>query len=242
MQPDFVVEITDPSRDDFPRLSTSAKVMPGQDFPFQGREERLGGGIVETRPDPSHRLGKLQSLAQPGEVLSGIGRAAVGVEDRPRRLSPPRVATAILIACLRDSFPGGSTGRTAQQPPGEQVKDCGEVELSLLGRDLGDVAAPFQVRPGRGEITLQQVRELWPRPLILPGQSLPPLLYPPSRPWRCIDSATVFSFTAIRLAQFRVDPRRAIGAFRGLERRRHFLVELGPPPLSRAWAAGPCHL
>jgi hypothetical protein len=40
----------------------------------------------------------------------------------------------------------------AEQPAGEQIFDCGQVELALVGDDLGDVAAPQHVRRDRGEV------------------------------------------------------------------------------------------
>ena len=32
------------------------EMMPGQHLVFEGGEERLRGGVIETRPDPAHRL------------------------------------------------------------------------------------------------------------------------------------------------------------------------------------------
>ena len=42
-----VVELLDPGADDLPGLVLGAEVVPAQDLPLQGGEERLGGGVVE---------------------------------------------------------------------------------------------------------------------------------------------------------------------------------------------------
>ena len=50
-----VVEPVGPVDDDGPGLGPGVELVPGQDFPLQGREERLGGGVVEARADPAYR-------------------------------------------------------------------------------------------------------------------------------------------------------------------------------------------
>ena len=57
------------------------ELVTGQDFSLRGREERLPGGVVETRPNPSHRLTNPVIPAQFGEVVRTVGRAPIGVED-----------------------------------------------------------------------------------------------------------------------------------------------------------------
>ena len=42
-----VVEPVGPVDDDGPGLGPGVELVPGQDFPLQGGEERLGGGVVE---------------------------------------------------------------------------------------------------------------------------------------------------------------------------------------------------
>src|SRR5215204_6721236 len=76
-----VVEAVAPLQYDRLGVVSGFEVVSGQDFPFQAGEERLGGGVVEARPDPAHGLGDLEPAAEFGEVVRGVGRAAVGVED-----------------------------------------------------------------------------------------------------------------------------------------------------------------
>src|SRR6185503_1164418 len=61
-------------------MDSITETIAGQHFPFQRREERLRGSIVETRPDPAHRLPNPQLPAQLGERVCGIGATAVGME------------------------------------------------------------------------------------------------------------------------------------------------------------------
>ena len=51
-----VVEVVAPGQHDSPGVVGVGQLVTGQDFPFQAGEERLGGGIVETRSDPAHGL------------------------------------------------------------------------------------------------------------------------------------------------------------------------------------------
>src|SRR5271156_7189819 len=49
-------------------------------------------------------------------------------------------------------------GCPADDAPGEQVDDDGEVEPALAGPHVGDVGAPLLVRRGRCEVLVQKVR------------------------------------------------------------------------------------
>ena len=51
-----VVEVLAPGDDDSAGLGAGAEMMPGQHLMLEGGEERLRGGVIETRPDPAHRL------------------------------------------------------------------------------------------------------------------------------------------------------------------------------------------
>ena len=59
--------------------------------------------------------------------------------------------------------------RRPEEAPGVQVDHGGQVQLPRRGGDLGDIAHPLRVRPGRGEVPAQQVRERALR-LVLPRQ------------------------------------------------------------------------
>src|SRR5829696_1491387 len=58
-----VVEAVAPLQYDRLGLVSGFEVVSGQDFPFQAGEERLGGGVVEARPDPAHGLGDFEPPA-----------------------------------------------------------------------------------------------------------------------------------------------------------------------------------
>src|SRR5829696_8943747 len=58
-----VVEAVAPLQYDRLGLVCGFEVVSGQDFPFQAGEERLGGGVVEARPDPAHGLDDLEPPA-----------------------------------------------------------------------------------------------------------------------------------------------------------------------------------
>jgi hypothetical protein len=47
--------------------------------------------------------------------------------------------------------------RPTDQSPATEITDAGEVELSLSGRELGDVGHPALIGPGGREVTLQEV-------------------------------------------------------------------------------------
>src|SRR5688572_20372785 len=54
--PAMVVEVVAPGQHDSPGMIRVEQLVAGQDLPLQGGEERLRGGIVETRSDPAHGL------------------------------------------------------------------------------------------------------------------------------------------------------------------------------------------
>ena len=59
------------------------EVSLAEQLPLQRREAALGGGVVEARPDPPHRLADPERLAGRLEQVGGVFAAAVGVEDGP---------------------------------------------------------------------------------------------------------------------------------------------------------------
>jgi hypothetical protein len=138
-----IVEVDDPFNNSLFRFFPGFEVMTGKHFVFQRGEERFGRGIVETRPGPTHRLPNAELVTEHGEIVRGIGRTTVGMEDHP---SHP-----VLPAARGDSHFDGltsefgirmATGGVAEQPTGEQVGRRREIELALIGRDLGHVADP----------------------------------------------------------------------------------------------------
>ena len=72
------------------------------------------------------------------------------------------------------------THRVGKQPTAAQVQDGGQVELALIGRDLGHVAHPAAVDSGGGEVAAQQVGKRH-RPPALSGQPPGALGFAPGR-------------------------------------------------------------
>ena len=172
-------------------LVLGVEVSARQELPLEGRVEALRGGVVQRRADPSHRLGHPERLAGLGEHVTDVLAALVGVEH-----DTVDVATA-----GRGGHAQGGPGqrrvvvfpqREPGQSPRRQVKHGRQVQLALLGGDLGQVPAPALVdrlalkfrlsRSGigaaalSGRVRLRRFRF---------GQR-------PRRPWRAIEAATVF--------------------------------------------------
>src|SRR6478672_9866822 len=98
-----VVEVVAPGRHNLSCLGLGGEPMPGQHLVFEGGEERLRGGVVEARPDASHRLPDPELAAQFREIACGVGGSAISVEDD---LVDHRAAAAILIASPASSASG----------------------------------------------------------------------------------------------------------------------------------------
>ena len=60
------------------------ELVPREDFPFQGGEERLRGGIVETRPDPALRLTDLRRRASSARELIVLFDGRASPSESPR--------------------------------------------------------------------------------------------------------------------------------------------------------------
>src|SRR4051794_3750190 len=99
---------------------------------FQGREERFGRGIVETRADTPHRLANIELAADFGEVVGSVGRTAIRVEDHPGPLSFPAASGDGHLYRLTCEFGVRMTaGGVAQQPAREQVDRGRKVQFTL---------------------------------------------------------------------------------------------------------------
>src|SRR5277367_4384158 len=70
-------------------------------------------------------------------------------------------------------------GRPADDPAGEQVNDDGEVQPAFAGPNVGDVGAPFLVRPGCHEVLIEQVRSDRPGVMAVRCPPEPPFLPSP---------------------------------------------------------------
>jgi hypothetical protein len=60
-----------------------ATLVAGQQLVLEGRVEALRRGVVQGRADPAHRLGNPQGAAGPGEQVTDVLAALVGMEDHP---------------------------------------------------------------------------------------------------------------------------------------------------------------
>src|SRR6478672_13152501 len=78
-----VVEVLAPGDDDCAGLGAGAEMTPGQHLMLEGGEEYLRGGVIETRPDPAHRLHNPEPAAQFCEIACGVVGSAIGVKDHP---------------------------------------------------------------------------------------------------------------------------------------------------------------
>ena len=82
-----------------------------------------------------------------------------------------------------------------EDPPGEQVLDRSQVDGTLLGVDLFEIAAPLLIRPRSCEIAADQIRRNR-SALVRGGSALAGAVSAvPTSPWVRIDRATVFSET-----------------------------------------------
>ena len=116
--------------------------MLAQQLELERGVEALRRGIVEARPDPSHRLGDPEPSTGGLEQLAAVLAAVIGVEDHTGDVAASDRGGHLQrgdgergVVMLRHGEPG--------DPPRRQVFDVGEVQLALIGRDLGQVAAPL---------------------------------------------------------------------------------------------------
>ena len=86
-------------------------------------------------------------------------------------------------------------GRAGQQPARMQIQHRSEIQLAFVGGDLGDVPAPLHVRRRGGEVAVHQVGELGRRLTAWRVNPRRRFGLRPCRPWRRIESATVFTLT-----------------------------------------------
>ena len=179
---------------------------------LEGREERLGGGVVERAADASHRLGDLELGAGRRERVGAILRALVGVEDHPGHGAAAHRGGHVERVCgqLRGGVAVGL--REAQHPPGEQVLDGGEEHRPLAGVDLLEVADPLLVDAVGGEVPPQQVRHRL-GPLVGAGQA------PATAAGASLQALAghrglhrLLGHLAARPAQLGAHPGRAVGA------------------------------
>jgi hypothetical protein len=121
------------------------------------------------------------------------------------------------VQCCDDQ-PGVVMGahRVAEDPTRVQVDDRGQVELALVGADLGHITTPGDIRRRRGEHPLDQVR--CGRALTLAGQAPPAALDPGGQAQLGHELRDrVVGDVPAGLAQLDADARAAVGAARVVE-------------------------
>ena len=126
-----------------------------EQFAFEGREETLGHGVVESIPDRAHRRHHAPSSAALPEGEGGILATLVGVVD-------DRIWTALLHGHLQGvehEFGAQVRGhRPAHDSAAEHVEDDGQVHESRQSRHVSDVSHSQPVWSIGMEAALDQVR------------------------------------------------------------------------------------
>ncbi len=133
-----------------------------------------GAPLFAAGPRPVPRQADLPAGAGPGDVAGGVFATGAVFMDHFGHLAAPGDRGHVQGG---DDQAGVRVGahRVAGDAPEAQVDDGGEVALALTG-DLGHVAAPGDIRRGRGEHLLDQSRGG--RTLLLEGQAPPAPLGP----------------------------------------------------------------
>jgi len=125
-------------------------------FHFQRVEEAFGAGVVITVPLGAHTAEQRMPGQEPLVQSRAILAPPVGMDDDTLgHLSPPQSH----LQRLADQVGGHPFGkRPADDQPGIEVDDHGQVEPPLFGPEIGDIAHPLLVGGRGAEVLLQQVR------------------------------------------------------------------------------------
>ena len=132
--------------------------VPGQQLVLERRVPALRRCVVQCGSDPAHRLGHPEAVARFGEEVADVLAALVRVKDHPVDVAATygcghhqRSPSDCGVVVLGHGEPG--------QAPGSEVQHDRQVQLALVGGDLGQVSTPALInRPGR-EVTADQVRD-----------------------------------------------------------------------------------
>ena len=129
-------------------LVSSAVRFVRRAFSFQRGEEALHRGIVPAVAGSAHATGHAVVGQKPLEGLTGVLAPLIRMmQDRLRLTAPPdRHHEGI-----RDQLRGHNRMHgPANNPPREQVHDCGHVEPAFGGPEIGEIGDPFAIgRLGR---------------------------------------------------------------------------------------------
>ena len=150
------VVLLDPGGDPGPGLRPGREVLEAPQLELHGGVPRLDDRVVQRRADPAHRLADAQPLARRPERGRGVLAALIGVHDHPghvpaahRHRHDQRGVGQLRVMMLGQGEP--------EHPAGGRVQHRREVQLALIGVDIGAVAVPLLVDLGRGEVPLDQV-------------------------------------------------------------------------------------
>src|SRR3984893_15543391 len=132
-------------------------IMPVMDeLGFERVEEALHRGIVIAVCLAAHRCLESGRLDHLTIVRRSILDAAIGMVDQTG--TRPLHRDGHPQSCQRQGGPQMSRHRPADDPAAVQVHDGGQIELALIGLDVGDVGEPDPVRRIGAEVPIQQVR------------------------------------------------------------------------------------
>jgi site-specific DNA recombinase len=168
--PGPVVDRLQPPEHLQPCLLPGAPVPPVDQLTLQRGVEALDQGMVEAVAHRPHRRADPQLLQLAAERQAGELRPLVRMMNQPitvEQAAAPhpklhRGDGQLRGRVLADGMP--------DRQPGAAVDDRHQVQLALVGGQLGVVGMPHPVRPSRGEVALDQVRRRRGR-RVAPGQA-----------------------------------------------------------------------
>ena len=143
--------------------------VPPDQFGFQRFEEGLNGRIIVTISFAAHRHLKALLAQAFLIVMTAILAAPVGMVNASRcwlAQVDRHVEGAdrkVLLHAIAD--------RPADDAPGIEIENDGQIEPSLAGPDVRDITGPFLVRPACREVPVQQVGR-YVEPVIAIGRCL----------------------------------------------------------------------
>ena len=126
-------------------------------FGLQRGEEAFHRRVVPAIARAAHATREALVRQQSLERRTGVLTAPIGVMQHGRGLAPPPHRHHQRI---RDQLRGhrGLHG-PADDPPGEEVHDRGDVEPPFGGPEIGEVGHPFEVRGGGLKLTIEHIRQ-----------------------------------------------------------------------------------
>ena len=196
---------------------------PREPFVLQGREERLCRRVVQSAASPAHGLADLE----PGEGRQGVLGSFVVWKITPA-MSPPRAATAILMAAKASSAVGcrsdsAKPSRHRENRSSTAARNTGPWAVSIC------LKSPAHLRSARSALKSRRNRSgagrARPSGRVRPRRRFGRR---PCRPWRAIKDSTAFFDTRHRRranppapSATRRSPRRLRSFRRPRRRSRH---------------------